>query len=348
LAAASLWPAARAAARPEADTQVSVRAAAAASCAKHPWVEVSFDGPGWPAVLRVDAREELEAGLRLRGIGLCPAGAIAVDAGTAPAPVARAGVRLDSADHPWVSIDIQDAVTNKRVLRDIDLRAVASDARALVVAQAVDELLRASWVELTLPTAPKPTMPPPPAIARAIELPARGAPERLQVLGARFASEFYTGGVHLLGADAHVDFWLSERLALAIALGMRLGPRATAPHGSVSVSALTAGVDLQWPVWPRSSSFNLLLSVGGYVAELTLTGRASGERNTRARTRSDFVVSGRCGLSLVWRITELLRLDLTGGPGVAFRGLAATDNGSDIISTRGLELHGALGVGGLF
>jgi hypothetical protein len=325
-----------------------VRADAAAACAKHPWVEVSFEGPGWPAVLRVDAREELQAGLRLRGIGLCAAGAVAVTAGTVPAPVARARVRLDSPDHPWVNIDIQDAVTNKRVLRDIDLRAVASDARALVVAQAVDELLRASWVELTLSTAPKPAIPPPPAITRAIEVPSNKPAERLQVLGARFASEFYTGGVRLLGADAHVDLWLSERFALSIALGMRLGPRESAAHGSVSVSALTAGTDLQMPLWPRASALNVLLSLGGHVAELTLTGRASGEPNTRARTRSGFVVSGRFGMSAVWRITELLRLDLTIGPGIALRGLAATDNGSDIISTRGLELHGALGVGGLF
>jgi hypothetical protein len=194
--------------------------------------------------------------------------------------------------------------------------------------------------------APAPAQPPPPAIARAVTPPPPAAPERLQLLGARFAGELYTGGVKLLGADAIVAFWVAERLGISVQLGLRAGARADAAHGQVGVSALTASAGVIVPVWQRRARYNLLVSAGGHVAQLTLTGR--GASDVRAQSASAFIASARLTLSAVISLSRALRLDLSAGPGLPLRRAIALDDGHAVVSTRGLELHGSLGIGGMF
>jgi hypothetical protein len=310
-------------------------------CAQGPWVELAFAGVEWPVTLQANAASDLQAGLHLRGIGVCTLGL----APPGSAPVARITLSLNDANQVVVGIHIQDAMTDKQVARSVDLRTVSPDARALALAQSIDELLRASWIELTIHEPPPSAPPIPEEVQRAIE-PKPVPAERLQVLGARFASELYTGGVKLLGADALVVFWLQPRLAFSFALGLRAGLRVDSPHGSIGVSALTASTGLVFPLWPRSARYNLLVHLGGHLAEMTVTGR--GAAPTVARTHTGFLVGARFGISGTWRLTEVLRAELTLGPGVALHGVAAKDGLAEVMSTGGVELHGALGIGGLF
>jgi len=319
-------------------TGTAPRAQAQASCRSDASVTVEFAGDPWPPELQRDASADLEAGLRLRGIELCSP--------LTREPAARIVLQLTAAERMRVSIDVQDAITSKRVLRDIELARIARDARALALAQAADELLRASWVELTMHDAPEPAQPPPPAIKRAVLPPPAAEPERLQLLGARAAGELYTGGIKLLGADAVVAFWVAARLGISVQLGLRTGLQAQAEHGTIDVSALTASSSVIVPVWERTSRYNLLVGLGGHVAELTLTGR--GPSSVRAQSQSTFVASGRLTLSAVVSITRALRLDLSAGAGLPLRRAVALDTARAVVSTRGLELHGSLGLGGMF
>lgn len=318
------------------------------SCTHEPWVELVFDGERWPQRLQADTLADLRAGLRLRNISICSAAE--VSEGSTPAPVARALLHTTQSDRFVVTIEIQDAVTEKRVLRDVNLSRVSMDARGLTLAQAVDELLRASWIELTLHDEPKTGVPASPAVQEQlaeVAAPSHGSGvQRLQVLGARFAGEFYTGGLKLLGADAQVAFWVSEHLAVSVVLGMRAGLRERSANGTLEASAITAGTSVLVPLWPRASRYNLLMSLGGHMGELTLTGH--GAATTRTQSRSVLLASLRFGVSGTWKLTDLLRVELAFGPGVAVRGVDATDTGDTVVNTRGIELHGALGIGGLF
>ena len=319
------------------------RSRAQESCTTDAGVAIQFMGDPWPAELEHDAGEDLRAGLKLRGIEVCT---VSWQPPTGPAPTARILLSLSAAEHMRVSIEVQDAVTSKRVLRDIELSRVARDARALALAQAAEELLRASWVELTMHDAPPPAVPPPPAIQRAVAPPPAAPSERLQLLGARVASELYTDGIKLLGADAVVAFWVAERLGFSVQLGLRAGMRVSSDHGRIDVSALTASAAVIVPVWERTSRYNLLVGAGGHVAELTLSVR--GATGVRAQSQAAFIASARLTLSLVWSITESVRLELSAGPGLPLRRAIAVDSERDVVSTRGAELHGALGLGGMF
>jgi hypothetical protein len=65
-------------------------------------------------------------------------------------------------------VAIEDAATDKRVARRIALGDVAPPARARALALAVAELLRASWLELTVPDAPPPQAPVAPVVRAAV------------------------------------------------------------------------------------------------------------------------------------------------------------------------------------
>jgi hypothetical protein len=312
-------------------------------------VVLRFDGAGWPISLAQETRADLDAGLRVRGIQLC-----GIATALSAQPVATILLHWNPLDAPLVSVEVQDAVTNKRVLRDVPLAPIAQDARALALAQAADELLRASWVEVRLEDAPEPVRPIPQAIAKTVELPQiESSLTRTKMLGARFASELYGGGLKLFGADAYVAFWLAPRLGFSVALGVRTAGRVAAEHGSIYASALTGSVGVMFPVFPRESRFNLLVNTVGHVGELALTGRGTGAQ-VRALSRMAFVASARLDLCATMRITDALQIELGFGPGMTLRAATAVESlrgatNADIerISSRGLELHATLGLGAL-
>lgn len=317
-------------------------AQAAAHCGEQgrPWVALTFEGQDWPRALRDNVTADLRAGLRLRGIDVCAADA------TAPSkPVALVALQSAS-ERVLVSIDVHDAITDKRVLRDVDLRAATPDARGLLLAQAADELLRASWIELSLEDAPPPAAPPPAEITRAIQ-PTQSGARAGTALGARAAIEHHSGGQTLVGADAFIDFWLMQRLGAALALGMRTGLIEHGSDGSIASSAILASADLLTPVWPAQSRYNLAVMVGIQAANITVRGRAL-RPLARARERSAVAITARAAVAGWWHVSDAFRLVLELGPGVALRSVSAWDNGREVTGTGGLQLRAALGLGGVF
>lgn len=313
------------------------------ACGSEASVFVRFEGQGWPADLARDTRDDLRAGLRVRGIALCSV----EDSFTTP-PVATVLLHWNPFDAPLVSVEVQDELTNKRVLRDLRLANIALDARALALAQAADELLRASWVELRLSDAPEPAREPPTVVQETVEqLPvvqAAGA-QQSKVLGARFAGEIYGGGLRLMGADAYIAFWLAQHLGISVAIGARAAQRIQAPHGEIDASALTASAGAMVALWERNARFNILLNLVAHVGELALTGRGN-LAAVRSQSQMAFIASGRLDVCSVLRLTDGLQIELGLGPGVSLRAASANDTTSSITSTRGLELHATLGVGG--
>ncbi|MGD0678153.1 MAG: hypothetical protein ABSC94_22305 [Polyangiaceae bacterium] len=63
-----------------------------------------------------------------------------------------------------ITVEVRDRLTAKRVVREVDLAGVPADGRALTLAAAAVELLRATWAELALAEAPPPAEPVPSAV----------------------------------------------------------------------------------------------------------------------------------------------------------------------------------------
>ena len=97
---------------------------------------------GFEPALAAEVRTDFATELAHRGLGVC---ASAASSPREPAAV----VELQARDL-LVIISLDDRVTHKRVARDLSLQTIPENGRALAIAIAIDELLRASWAELTL------------------------------------------------------------------------------------------------------------------------------------------------------------------------------------------------------
>lgn len=97
---------------------------------------------GFGPALADEVRKDLSAELGPRGFGVC--------AEPGAGGELAAEVVLSQPDPATISIDVDDHTTGKRVGRDLRLARIPAGGKALAIAIATDELLRASWAELIL------------------------------------------------------------------------------------------------------------------------------------------------------------------------------------------------------
>lgn len=213
-----------------------------------------FDPAPWRDLLRTELESDGVEEVRFEGAS---EGAMAL-------------IQLDfprcATDASAVVLEIDDALTNKSVRREVDLGDVPASGRPRALALAAAELLRASWAELALP---------PP---RATPAPAAPAPVRLAVTqrlrDALRASEPPAPRVTLRRWDVNASFVLQTFPAANVAL---LG-------GRVALSYLPSP---QWPLRVRldlaaqsGTAFDPLgeIDLGMVTAALGATLTAGGER----------------------------------------------------------------------
>lgn len=324
-------------------TAMTVRAQqrSESSCGRagQPWVSVAFTGSAWTAQLQSAVLLDLRAGLALSGITACVLG-------TEGSETPLALLELDAAaeDRVAVGIALHDTLTAKRVMRDVDLRPVASDARALALAAAAEELLRASWAELALRDAPEPDRPRPPEVERAVRrtlVPSRLGARDLG-LGVRGVFVHHGGGLSLFGGDIYLALWPSERFGLELATGLREGLHEKAEHGAVASRALTAAADALYAIVPRGEPFGVHALLGLELASVRFEGIDVDAGGT-GEQGAGLDVHARVGLGASfapWPVFAL-RADVSGG--VPLRSVAAQDAGKDVASTAGVQLRSALG-----
>jgi hypothetical protein len=318
-------------------------AGAQPSCAggEGPWVQLQLGARGWSDAQRASVLSDLQHTLAGQGIAAC-----STDAHPAAAALATLSVEAspDDTAKATVDIEVRDAVTRKRVRRDVDLSRVPDDGRPAAIAIEADELLRASWAEIALDT----------ARAREAQAAARPqvvgsvqqvlAPARTEGgggLGARAAVEHYFGGVTLVGADGVGRVGLSPRLALEIAGALRLGPSVTAPHGQVSALAAGGGLALLLRIVGGGRGS---LAAGAGVTASWLEFRAEPSPGAEAATYANLLAAANVQLAGRLALGRSVHAcaGLTGG--VALRGVEATDAGVVVARARGAVLGATLGL----
>jgi hypothetical protein len=243
---------------PAATATSSVATAAPCGGAGHPGVALRASGLDGALATKITA--QLRAALAGRGFELCaadrPEGAVAeLDVSNGGA----AGVSL--------SLTVRDQVTDKRVSRELDLRGIPDDGRALVIAEAADELLRASWAELLVADAPKPKRAVPSEVTRTLPaLPADREPPSPSdtIAGAPIvevavdaAIEHYGSGHTQLGPEIAAGFFPHPRLGLVARLGIRSAASAESVAGSVDPSAVAGGLAVLVAAFPRQGRLGL-------------------------------------------------------------------------------------------
>jgi hypothetical protein len=318
----------------------AARAQEAAACGTHggPWI--SLVGDAWPApfdgAFRSRLVEQLAAGLSARHIGLCVA-----PGGARPADRAASEVAITVVSGDAITVSVTDAVTDKRLVREIALATVPLDARPLTVALAVDELLRASWLELALPDAPAPTRPVAPEIAA---LAAAGhSATREWELGAALAAERFGGGTRQAGVDVVVRAALARPLWLHTALGLRKAADVRAADGVVRATVVGAELGAGAELGPSSSErrWRLTLTASGRLLHADISGEPRADAHGGEATATAIYVCA--GLRGAVRLGRSFGLTLAAGFGAPLRGVDLLDGGTRVGGLSGPMLSLALG-----
>lgn len=320
----------------------AARAASACGRAGKPWVSVAFAGDAWTPESSSVVLADLRAELSLQGFEACALGT----RGSQP-PLALIEITSEQADRVRVVIGVHDAITEKRVVRDVDLAEVSDDGRGLAVAVAADELLRASWAELTLQDAPEPAMAPPPEVESTLKASMAAAyrepPAVRQSLGARFAIEHHTGGQTWLGGDALLGLWFGERVGGELRVGARDGLTIEADNGRVESSAFLGAAALRVALIERGRALEVTAGAGISAASVQLSGRAA--EGALQSEGAAFGIGLHAGASVGLQVAGPLELRLDLEVGAPLREVEAVDAQRVVSSTGGVALQGGLGLG---
>jgi hypothetical protein len=317
-------------------TSARGRAQAACGTAEHAWVQVRASPEGSPSFESL-----LRAELASRRIDLCS------EPGSHSAP-AIATVEIARREGATaIVVQVRDAVTAKRVERDLDLDAIPKDGQPLALALAADELLRASWAELALSTAPPPAAPIPSAVTDTVDASVK-TPRRAPrgAFGALATIEHYSAGQTLYGADLQASLWVTRRLSAGARLGLRSALSASAPDGEVRASAFVAGLEAAVTATPPAWSWGLDALLRFDLERVSYLAVPNAGASAPGGAATAFLAGA--GARLSWSVAGSIRLIAEALAEVPVRPVEATDSGGGVVGLEGVGVQGALGARAVF
>ena len=286
------------------------------------------------------------AELRSRHIAVCTA-----PSQGAPPPLGVVAVRTSS-EAAFVEVDVRDDLTAKSLKREIALADVPSDVRALTVAVAADELLRASWAELAVKNALSPKQQAKiPAEVRdvvrdtMVDAPRREVAPRI-AFGAGAALDAFTGGSTLLGADVLLDVWIVSRLRVVARFGLRSGLATSGADGDVATSAFA--FKLGGAVTLTPPELRAGLDVGLRAGVMRVAFVATPSSGAVARSLADVAVVADAALLGWLRLAPNLRALVDAALSVPLRPVVATDGAAVVTGVSGVGVSATLGLWGTF
>jgi hypothetical protein len=294
---------------------------------------------GVPADVGARLLGDLRAGLSATRIDACERAPL-----ERAKPLAIVFIAPAEAQPTTFSVDVTDSVTQKRIGRDLELADVPEDGRAFALAVATEELLRASWAELTVRRSqePRPQEAPPPAPAEPPPAPGSQAPrDNHHGIGIRFSVEYYTAGHTELGPDVFFGIAAVRWLDVGLALGARRGLLVDAPDGSIAADALSAELFPEMTlVSGPHHQLDALLSVRGARVFFSATPDSGASGNDA----TGFTLYGRGGLVLSLGAGGFLRSRTRAGLGAPFKSFSASDGERVVTGVAELEVFASTGV----
>ncbi len=309
---------------------------AAAPCARDAGrIEITIEGGD--ARLASSVREELDA--ELVRVHLC---ATALEAGTKP----LARIRLTLHGATAATIRIEDAVTKKTVEREVDVADLPFDGRALSIAIAADELLRASWAEVSLhPEVENAKEPVPPVVRASVAPPSATLPfARATELGLRATINVHGGGQTHLGGALYVRRDLAAWITGEAFGYAREAVPVTATDGSIHAHAWGGGLSLDLHLL-HAGAARFGVKAGAEIGYLLFEGTA--RPGAGEGTFGSVVASGHLGLIGAFDLPPL-RVSAAILGLAPFRAASALDGVETATSVGGPGIEAALGAGVTF
>ena len=300
-------------------------------------IRLALEGT-WPPELAEDLTRDLRASLLERGIAMI--------LGASSDAESLATVRIDASQLATseLRIVVEDALTRKIVERSMSLEGTPPDVWSVLAAAAADELLRASWIELSMPDAPAPTQEVPQVVEAAIAASVVPVPEAEGAWGiGADASLMASEGATFLGARLTLTQASLAPLTLTLGLGAA---------GLLPMSSARARIDAVWlfvdveagiALLPRTGDFRLSVVVGARGGALLARATAlSASLQASDGLSAAILLDGgfRGALALIDH-THLTLGALVGAP---VTGVVISDGAEDIVRFTGITVRVELGV----
>lgn len=258
---------------------------------------------------------------------------------------ATARIQVVHDDSGTLQVELDDRLTDKRVTRALPLQEFPEDSRPLALAVACDELLRASWLELSLAPKPQQPRPVPPAVTAQVRADLETAQRRVRSrrsLFARGAVNWYSGGVTMAGADVGVSRRLGPRWDIAFAIGGRRGRRIRSALGKARLSGATLEAALHYTLLSgRDLNLQLLADTQGM---LTYASADATTATASARAAAQPTVHLHLGATGHIRIAHGFGARWGLQVGLPVRSVSLEDSRGRLASTSGLALQVTLGL----
>ena len=301
-------------------------------------VDITFIGI-WAEDVRLAVLADLSAGLQPKQLSVCSTGQ--------SSERTLAMLTLHKKSKNLVRIEVADALTNKDVARDILLQSESDGSAALIVAVAADELLRATWAELSFREKPpevepevidEPQTEPEPQVTP--EPPVYVLPSHR--LGARAAVDVYFGGNTLWGGDLSYGSHFADRVEWDVWIGPRVGSsKSESDLGKIESSAIALGLSTQYPLLrTRAFSFGPLVSLQG----MRLWFRGIAPDQGTAASHQGWALTARGGASMRVQLGHMY-VSLVEQLGYPIVGIEVTDGEQVVGGVSGLEWSSACSVG---
>lgn len=313
---------------------VSARAQDAETCdVSRPVIEIDVPGSVLAPVTRAHLLTELRAAVARWGLNLCPGDRASRE------PLAQ--VRIDKSSD-GVGISARDLSTDKVVIRDVDLSGLPEDVHGVAVALAVEELLKASWLELALREDGEVSSHQEAQHLRAAVDEELSRPRHRPLsLGARGALDVYSEGAIMAGADLLLSHHARRPFGVQVSVGIRQGVDEEARHGRIEARSLTAEPAAFVRALSRDS-FTLLFPLAASVSWVTFNGVANEGEIGRSRSGLAVALLGSATGLIHLGARASLWVAVAAGPVV--RGMAAQDQGKTATALAGWTGRAELGL----
>jgi hypothetical protein len=299
-----------------------------------PWVQILVAPGPWDAVAVKELLRHMQAELAAQRIDVCEVHAPGRQAiATVQVTPSRGSNDVD------IAIDVRDALTSKRVGRNVDLTSIPTDGRALTIALAADELLRASWAELALTSAPAPGagVEVPVAVTESVRGAMRAPPQFPRArLSLGPTLEHFSGGQSHLGAELEGGVELSPRLTAALSAGYLWARPTHSLDGEMQGFALVGAGALAFTVTRPDARAGLDLTLRLAVDRVTFV--PAPIAGATGSTGSGIAVIVAAGPSAWLSLRPNLRAFLGARLGVPLRSVNAWDRDQVVTSVSGLAI----------
>jgi hypothetical protein len=293
--------------------------------------------PALPRAFTAEVTTDLRAELSGRAITACEVTEL-------PDASALSDVRIERRGQGGVGIEVFDRTTDKRVARDVRFQRMPEAGRALAVAIAIDELLRASWAELTLRkpdvaarSLPEARTPTPPS---AHERPPERSRELWLTLGVGYSHS--TDPYDAIGATLGLSGTLYERLWLEGRMGIIRSLPQDVATGSVTSMGGTASLALGLCATPRGARLRACAGLQPRVDVLSL--RAEGDEGTRGGEQLGALVIGAVVVHGAMALNEAWSLAARAAVGPTLHGLRFSDGDQVVGQLQGFMLEAGLSI----